>query len=105
MISALDPYRSLIELVDPAHLDPLFTESVRHIRFRGVTTKILLALEALPDSLAQIAGASGAGATFLIAPSLRYVERAYDATKYGRCSDEPVVAIQFPSAVQPGKGA
>src|SRR5438874_3218446 len=38
----------------------------------------------------------------LIAPSIRYVERAFDATKYGRCSSEPFVMIHFPSAVHAG---
>ena len=63
-----------------------------------MTTKILLALDALPDSVA-VATAAG---TMLIAPSIRYVERAFDATKYGRCSSEPFVMIHFPSAVHAG---
>jgi len=89
-ISCLDPRRSLIELIDPRHHDPQFIHAVRNIRFRGVTTKVLVALDALPE---PVAGA--AGATLVIAPSIRYVERAYEATKYGRCSDEPFVAVTF----------
>src|SRR5205807_10667495 len=95
VISALDPYQSLFGLIDPVHLDPVLIEAVRNIRFRGVTTKILLALDALPDSVAAATGATptptasaGAAGTMLIAPSIRYVERAFDATKYGRCSSE-----------------
>ena len=98
VISALDPYQSLLGLIDPVHLDPVLIEAVRNIRFRGVTTKILLALDALPDSVA-VATAAG---TMLIAPSIRYVERAFDATKYGRCSSEPFVMIHLPSAVHAG---
>src|SRR5207302_6009408 len=71
------------------------------------------ALDALPDSVAAATGATttttttttasaGAAGTMLIAPSIRYVERAFDATKYGRCSSEPFVMIHFPSAVHAG---
>src|SRR5204863_2681720 len=93
------------------HLDPVLIEAVRNIRFRGVTTKILLALDALPDSVAAAAAATtnttttasaGAAGTMLIAPSMRYVERAFDATKYGRCSSEPFIMIHLPSAVHAG---
>ncbi|HEX4649379.1 MAG TPA: NAD(P)/FAD-dependent oxidoreductase [Steroidobacteraceae bacterium] len=103
VVSALDPYHSLLELVDPACLDPVFAGKVRNIRFRGVTTKILVALDSLPDSVARLGdpGPCPLGVV-LIAPSMRYVERAYDATKYGRSSDEPFIAMQFPSAAQAG---
>ncbi len=98
VISALDPYRSLLGLIDPGYLDPEFIRAVQNIRFRGVVSKILVALDGLP----AIAGLSSppTGAV-LIAPSIRYVERAYDATKYGRCSDEPVIEVHFPSVAQP----
>jgi len=96
-ISSLDPYRSLLELVDPAWLDPEFILSVRNIRFRGVTTKILLALDGLPN----LAGVSSLAGTIVAAPSTRFVERAYDAAKYGRASGEPVLEVQIPSVVQP----
>jgi phytoene dehydrogenase-like protein len=98
VISALDPWRSLLELVDPVHLDPEFIHAVRNIRFRGVTTKVMLALESLPAIPAISGPLTGA---ILIAPDTRYVERAYDATKYGRCADEPVIELRFPSVLQP----
>jgi phytoene dehydrogenase-like protein len=99
VVSGLDPYRSLLGLLDPVHLDPELIHAVRNIRFRGVTTKILVALDALPP----IPGANAPFAgSIVIAPSIRYVERAYDATKYGRCSEEPFVEVHFPSVTQPG---
>ena len=97
-VSALDPYRSLLGLVDAGHLDPEFIRAVRNIRFRGVTSQILLALDALPAIPRTVGPPTGA---ILIAPSVRYVERAYDATKYGRASDEPVIELRFPSVAQP----
>src|SRR6185295_19378645 len=99
VMSSLDPVRSLLELTDPVHLDPEFIHAVRNIRSRGVATKILVALDALPDVPGASAPVAGA---VVIAPSTRYVERAYDATKYGRCSDQPCLELRFPSVTQPG---
>lgn len=96
VVSSLDPHRSLFGLLDPVHLDPEFMQAVRNIRYRGVATKVLLALDGLPPLPAPASGA------LVIAPSIRYVERAYDAIKYGRCSEEPVVELRFPSVTQAG---
>ena len=60
VISALHPQRTLLELVDPAWLDPEFVRAVRHIRSRAP-----------------------AFTTFVHAPSLDHLERAHDASKYG----------------------
>lgn len=91
-VSSLDPYTSLLELIEPKHHDPEFIHAVRNIRFRGVTTKILLALDALPDQQKL-----SLGGTLLVAPTIRYVEKAYEATKYGRCSEDPFIGIHFPT--------
>jgi len=98
VVSSLDPYRSLLELLDPVYLDPELIHAVRNIRFRGVTTKILVALDALPTIPGVNAPLTGA---VLIAPSVRQVERAYDATKYGRGSEEPFIEVRFPSVAEP----
>ena len=104
VVSSLDPYRSLLELVDPRQHDPEFMHAVRNIRFRGVATRVLLALDGLPELPKSVAG-NGAGdlrtGTFTIAPSIRYVEKAYEASKYGRCSDDPFVELQFPTVANP----
>lgn len=105
VISSLDPHRSLLDLVDPKYHDPEFIHVVRNIRFRGVTTKVLVALETLPavPYLPAPPGASvGALAgSLLIAPTIRHVERAYEDSKYGRCSDDPFIEIRFPTLTQP----
>jgi phytoene dehydrogenase-like protein len=97
VLSSLDPYRSLCELLDPVHLDPEFIHAIRNIRFRGVTSKVLVALDGLPPVAGATVSLKG---SFLIAPSIRYVERAYDATKYGRPSEEPFIEVRFPSVAQ-----
>jgi phytoene dehydrogenase-like protein len=100
VVSSLDPSRSLLELIDPQHHDPEFIHAVRNIRYRGVTTKILLALEALPTLHWPRDGASPFAGSLVVAPTIRHVERAYEATKYGRCSEEPFVEVRFPSVTQ-----
>jgi phytoene dehydrogenase-like protein len=97
VVSSLDPYRSLLELLDPVHLDPEFIAAVRNIRYRGVTSIVLLALDGLPSVPGLAAAPSG---SILIAPTIRYVEQAFDASKYGGCSEEPVVELRFPSITQ-----
>jgi phytoene dehydrogenase-like protein len=97
VVSSLDPRHSLLELLDPVHLDPELIAAVRNIRYRGVTSFVLLALDGLP----AIPGlGSTPSASMFIAPVIRRVERAFDAGKYGLCSDEPVVELRFPSIAQ-----
>lgn len=98
VVSGAGVGRTLLELVDTAHLDTGFIEAVRHIRYRGVTSFVLLGLNGLP----AIPGFAGPPAgSFWIAPSIRHVERAHDGAKYGRIADDPVVELRFPSVTQP----
>jgi phytoene dehydrogenase-like protein len=98
VVSSLDPRRSLLELLDPVHLDPEMIAAVRNIRHRGVTSFVLLALDGLPAIPGLESTPPG---PIFIAPTVRRIEQAFDAGKYGRCSDEPVVELRFPSVTQP----
>ncbi len=93
VVSSLDPYQSLLGLVDPVHLDPDLIRAVRGIRFRGVASKVMVALDGLP---ALPTGSASLGA-ISISPSIRYLERAFDATKYGQRSEYPYIEVRFPS--------
>ncbi len=98
VVSGAGVGRTLLELLDPLHLDTGFIDAVRHIRHRGVTCHVLLGLGGLP----AIPGLAGAPAgSYWIAPSVAHVERAHDAANYGRCPDDPVIELRFPSATQP----
>jgi len=74
VISGIDPRRTLLELADPAWLDPELARAVGNIRRRGVAARICF-------------DTSTKSTTY--APSLDYLERAYDEVKYGRVSERP----------------
>jgi phytoene dehydrogenase-like protein len=101
VISSLDPRRTLLELVDPVYLDPEVIDAARHLRLRGARATVLLALERLPE-LPGSGDGRALGGSFVVAPTLDYLERAYDATKYGEISPEPWLDVRVPSLAQPG---
>jgi phytoene dehydrogenase-like protein len=81
VVSSADP-RSTLQPV-AIELDPEFAWAVRNIKARGVVARGTLKLERSPSY-----------ATLCIAPSLEYLERAYDDAKYGRDSAAPYVEVQ-----------
>jgi len=87
VLSAADPRRTLGELVEPGLLDPDLLRALRNVRARGVAAKIVLTLERAPQ-----------WQTLTLAPSLDYVERAYDDIKYGRISAKPWLDVMADGA-------
>ena len=65
------------------HLDPEFAHAVQNIKAHGVVARGTLALGGTPPY-----------STLCIAPSLDYLEHAYDDRKYGRDSAIPYVEVQ-----------
>jgi len=96
VISNADPKTTFLNLLGARHLDTGFVRSVRHLRSRGLAAKLHLALNGAP-SFAGL-DATELGGRLLVAPSMDHVERAYNHSKYGEFSDEPVVEITIPSA-------
>jgi phytoene dehydrogenase-like protein len=80
VVSSVDPRRSLLELVEPGWLDPELVRALRHLRRRGVAARLRLELDRAPGFSA-----------LALAPSLDYLERAYDDAKHGRMSQRPYV--------------
>jgi phytoene dehydrogenase-like protein len=106
VVSSADPKRTFLQLVDPVHLDPFFLTQMRNYRSLGNLAKVNLALDALPDFPA-LAGLDGGGSKLLvgrlhIGHELDYLERAFDASKYGQISDQPVLEVAVPSLLDPG---
>jgi phytoene dehydrogenase-like protein len=103
VVSSADPRRTFLQLCDPARLDPVFVRSVRNIRYRGAWAKVNLALDRLPTFSALRGEGSEVAlrGVISISPSLTYLERAYDAAKYGRVSEHPVLEVRIPSLADP----
>ncbi len=89
--------------LDPRSLPDDFVAEIRRIDYSSASTKINVALAALPNFTAypgRRAGPQHRG-TIHLCPSQDYIERAYDEAKYGSFSTEPVVECTIPSAVDP----
>lgn len=103
VVSGLDPRRTLLSLVDPEVLGPRMGWQAGHLRLGGVTAKLDLALSELP----RFHGLDSADASLrlrgriVVAPSLRYLDVAADAAKYGRISEQPWLEATIPSLVDP----
>jgi phytoene dehydrogenase-like protein len=104
VVSNLNPRTTLIGLVEPQHLSAGFRERVEKLVMRGNQFKVGLALAGLP----RFVGArtddevrAFASCQFRIAPTLDYMERAYDDAKYGRWSDRAMMWGLTPSVTDP----
>ncbi|MCL4804023.1 MAG: NAD(P)/FAD-dependent oxidoreductase [Anaerolineae bacterium] len=96
VLSNADPRRTLFGLVGPTYLEPEVMNHVRNIIYRGTTARLNLVLSGLPQFVGQTDEAQLAG-RIRVSPSLDYLERAYDASKYGRYSDHPYLEIFIPT--------
>jgi phytoene dehydrogenase-like protein len=103
VVSGLDPKRTLLELVDPEVLGPRMGWQAGNLRLGGVTAKLDLALADLPrfQGLAGDDAALRLRGRVLVAPSIRYLDVAADAAKYGHISDHPWLEATIPSLVDP----
>jgi len=108
VLSCAGPRHTLLNLVDPAQLPPDLARSAANIRCRGSLATLAIALDGLPATGdPALDAAFQSGTTVRAAPSINYVERAYDAAKYGGFSQSPVVDATLvtgpdPSLAPPG---
>jgi phytoene dehydrogenase-like protein len=103
VVSGLDPRTTLQGLVDPETLGPELGWEVDNLRDRGVTAKVNLALSELPsfEGLEGHDAAMRLRGRIVVAPSMRYLDLAADASKYGRISEAPWLEATIPSLVDP----
>jgi len=100
--SGLDPKRTLVGLCDPVAVGPSMLWRAGNYRTPGVVSKVNLVVDRMPAFTA----AGGDDETLLrgrivVAPGIDAIERAFDASKYGRVSDELVLEATIPSLVDP----
>lgn len=104
VLSGVDPRRTFLGLIDPTHLAPNFLGRIQNYRSAGILAKVNLALGGLPAFPAAKnlrAGASALAGRIHIGPEIDYLERAFDASKYGEFSAEPYLEVTIPSLSNP----
>ncbi|HEY8167159.1 MAG TPA: NAD(P)/FAD-dependent oxidoreductase [Candidatus Limnocylindrales bacterium] len=99
VVSGTDARRTLTELVDPVTVGPSMRWRAGNIRQPGVVAKVNLALRATPTFPAAGGDPRTLRGRIVVAPGIDAMERAFDAAKYGRPSDTPVVEATIPSLV------
>jgi phytoene dehydrogenase-like protein len=103
VISGADPKRTFLRLVDPVELEPGFLTRIRNYRVPGTVAKLNFALSALPafKGLEGTDAASSLRGRVHIGPGIDYLERAFDASKYGEISEQPYLDVAFPTLTDP----
>jgi phytoene dehydrogenase-like protein len=99
VVAAIDPKTTLLRLVDPADLTPTAIDRARHLRARGVMAKIALALSEEPVFPVFDGDKVPLRGRILIAGGVDYLEKAFDAAKYGQCSPHPWLEVSIPTVV------
>lgn len=102
VVSGVDPKRTLTALCDPVAIGPTMLWRAGNYRTPGVVSKVNLVLGGLP----RFRAANGDDERLLrgrivVAPGIDEIERAFDATKYGRVSERLVFEATIPSLVDP----
>ena len=97
IVSSASPHHTFFELASPSDVPIKTMQRIRNVRYRGSTAKVLLALNDLPYFLSAPPSLDHLSGHIVIAPSLDYIEHAYDDAKYGRISRQPVLDITIPT--------
>jgi phytoene dehydrogenase-like protein len=100
VVSNADPRATITQLLGMRQVEAGFAQKISHVRTRGYAAKLHLALDGLPDFRGLTP--EQLGSRLAIAPSLDYVERAFNPCKYGEFSPKPVAEITFPTVHDPG---
>jgi phytoene dehydrogenase-like protein len=101
VVSGLDPKRTLVGLVDPVAVGPSLGWRAGNIRTPGVVAKVNLALRKLPAFPAAGGDEALLRGRIVVAPGIDAMERAFDATKYGHWSEQPILEATIPSLADP----
>jgi phytoene dehydrogenase-like protein len=107
VVSGVDPKRTFFQLLEPGILDPIFAIRMKNFRARGSVGKVHLALGDLPTfpSLANAVGPDGfheaLSGRIHIGHEVDYLEKAFDASKYGEISTAPFLDVTIPTLLDP----
>ncbi|HEX2089667.1 MAG TPA: NAD(P)/FAD-dependent oxidoreductase [Actinomycetota bacterium] len=102
VVAGMDPKQVLLRLLDPGVLGPTLVWKAQNLRLPGVVAKVNLALSGIPRFLGNEGdGDARLQGRIVIAPGLDYLERAFDASKYGGVSESPYLEATIPTLLDP----
>ena len=101
VLSTASPGRTLLGLVEPVWLDPELLLAVRNIRYRGVESRVIFALDGMPEFPGLADPSQALAGVVSLTSTLDALERAFDAAKYGSESETPHVEVSIPSIAEP----
>jgi phytoene dehydrogenase-like protein len=84
IISAADPKHTFLSLVGAVNLPPEFVWNAQSIKMRGSVAKVHLLTDGKHGIL---------DGTVVLAPSIKYLEQAYDAAKYHGIAEKPYLEV------------
>lgn len=102
VISGAHAVPTLLHMVDSKELPQDYLADIKRWKTRGPSCKVNLALDGLPDfpAIPESKRALLRG-SIEIAPSVDYLERAYDDAKYGGWAKRPFMDALIPSLLDP----
>lgn len=107
VVSGVDPKRTFFQLLEPTQLDPVFATRIKNFRALGNVAKVHLALGDLPSfsALANAVAPDGfreaLSGRIHIGYEIDYLEKAFDASKYGEISAAPYLDVTIPTVLDP----
>lgn len=99
--SGLEPRLTMLGLAGPDHLPDDYAMRLGRYRLRGSSGKVNLAVDRLPEFTCRPGTGLHLHGDIAIAPSIDYLERAYDDAKYGAFSKRPFINMVIPSLTDP----
>ncbi|MGH8427206.1 MAG: phytoene desaturase family protein [Gammaproteobacteria bacterium] len=99
VVSNLHPKLLFERLIAPQHLDEDFRARIEHYKSGSGTLRMNVALSELPDFSCLPGTGPHHGAGIVMAPSLAYMDRAYEDARREGFSREPIVEMVIPSTL------
>ena len=88
-------------MVGEKNLDSDFVKKINRFRMRGSSGKVNLAVDKIPEFACRPGIGPHLKGDIAIAPSIEYLEKAYDEAKYGEFSKRPYINMVIPSLTDP----
>jgi phytoene dehydrogenase-like protein len=101
VVSAADPKRTFLQLVDPGLMPQDLVDTIRKYHIDGSSAKVNLALDGAPEFACMPGEGPHLRGAMSIGPTIDYIEQAYDDAKYGDFSRRPYLDLLIPSMIDP----